>query len=314
MTSKKVRIAVRSFLVLFLLVNILVTIQAYNFTHFSTANIQKTARPESLNLWQKANVLFTGVKIPKPKIDSIPKSDFTTEYLQGEEQLEVWNISTPKPKGTVILFHGYTASKSKLIAYAEEFHTMGFRTILLDFRGSGGSSGHTCTIGYREADDVKLAYEHYSELYPDEPIILFGVSMGSVGIMRAIAHHEVQPSKLILECPFGTMQETVETRFDAMGVPSFPLVQLIMMHAGLQLGFNSFAHRPVDYAKAIDQPTLLLYGAKDQRVSLGEINRIYTNLNGPKQFHSFSESEHEIHLNKHPEEWKQVIKTFLQEY
>ena len=62
--------------------------------------------------------------------------------------MEVWLIEVDSAKGVVALFHGYSGSKSGNVEYAEQFNQLGYSTILVDFRGSGGSEGNRTTIGF----------------------------------------------------------------------------------------------------------------------------------------------------------------------
>ena len=59
--------------------------------------------------------------------------------------------------------------------------------------------------------------------------------------------------------------------------------RLLLFWGGIQNGFWGFSHNPVEYAKNIDCPTLLLYGEKDKSVSQKEIKEIFANLKGPKK-------------------------------
>ena len=79
----------------------------------------------------------------------------------------------------------------------------------MDFRAHGNSGGNTCTIGYRETEDVKLAY-NFIEDKGEKNIVLWGISMGAATVARAIDEDHLQPSKVILEMPFATMENAVE--------------------------------------------------------------------------------------------------------
>ena len=177
--------------------------------------------------------------------------------------------------------------------------------------GSGGSTGNATTIGFKESRDVKEAYDYIRKTNPESEIILFGNSMGAVAIMKAIETYGLKPSRLILECPFGSMLATTRKRFKAMHFPSFPFAEMLLFYGGVQTGFNPFKHNPVEYAKKINIPTLVLYGAKDERVSKSEIEQIYVNLQGEKELVVFKNSGHEIYLNKDGADWNKAVGVFL---
>ena len=96
-----------------------------------------------------------------------------------------------------------------------------------------------------------------------------------------------------------------------MNIPSFPFTDLLLIHGGIQLGFNPYKHNPIEYAKNIKIPTLLLFGKKDKRVSLKSIEDIYKNIQGPKMIGILKNSEHEIYLNDDSKDWHKFISGFL---
>jgi len=160
---------------------------------------------------------------------------------------------------TVAFFHGYGGEKTSLLDKAEEFKRLNFDVLLVDFMGSGGSEGNQTTLGFKEAEEVKTAFDYLSK-NRTENIYLFGTSMGAVATMKAIAEYDLKPSGIIIECPFGSMYQTTCARFKIMNVPTFPMAALLVFWGGVQNSFWAFGHNPTEYAKKISCPTLLLYG------------------------------------------------------
>lgn len=304
------RIILISFIV-FILMNIIAFFHAYKFTHFSTKGINKTATPEKLTLVNKAKTLFFGVNNPKPINYTFPTRKFETVLLKNDKTIEGWYIKTEKPRGTIILFHGYSGKKSAMLDKAEEFLKLEFNTFLIDFRGSGNSEGTQTTIGFYEADDVKCAYE-YILSEGEENIYLMGTSMGAVAILKSIADYKLPLSGIIIECPFGSMYQTVCARFDRMNVPAFPMASLLVFWGGIQNNFWAFGHNPSEYSKSVGCPVLLLYGAKDKSVSRTEIDEIFKNLNGRKELKIYESAGHDNYLIKYREEWITDVKEFLE--
>jgi alpha-beta hydrolase superfamily lysophospholipase len=207
------------------------------------------------------------------------------------------------------MFHGYTATKSQLLAEAGAFREMGFNVLLVDMSGHGGSEGNVTTFGYNEAADVLAAYRFAKTL--DNTIILYGVSMGAAAILRAVAVYDLQPQALLLECPFGNMVQAVRNRFRLMHLPDFPLAEMLVFWGGVQNDYPAFSHNPSEYAREVKVPTLLMYGLRDQRVIKPEVKEIYRNLPEPKEVVYFEELAHESYLKKQPRHWKAAINDFL---
>jgi hypothetical protein len=94
-------------------------------------------------------------------------------------------------------------------------------------------------------------------------------------------------------------------------LPAFPAAQLLVFWGGLQHGYNGFDHNPVDYARRVTCPALLLHGTSDPRVSCGQIESIYSNLSGEKRLYFFEGAGHESYAANWPEEWKTCVARFL---
>ncbi len=294
----------------FILMNVVAIFHSYKFSHFSDSHAEKTNAPGKLSSGEKIKTLIFGVSNPRPRNSAIPKGEYETIKLQSNKEIECWSMKVDGAEGTVVLFHGYGGHKSSMLDKADIFLNLGFNTFLVDFMGSGGSEGNQTTIGFLEAEQVKTCFDYLSEK-GEKNIFLFGTSMGAVTIMKALENDNVQPSGIILECPFGTMYKTVCARFETMNAPTFPMAGLLVFWGGVQNGYWAFGHNPTEYAEKINCPTLLLYGAKDNKVSEEEIEEIFNNLGGEKKLKVYEEAGHENYLTKYKSEWTQDVQEFL---
>ncbi len=296
--------------------NVVAFFHAYKFTHFTTTLQEKTKSPDKLTTLEKLKALLLGVNNPRPVNGTVPAQPYETVQLQSNKKIEGWYIPKRDALGkdivkkAVILFHGYGGDKSSLLEIAALLDSLGYATFLVDFMGSGGSEGNVTTIGYKEAAQVRTAYEYIINKGVED-VFLFGTSMGAVAIMKAISEYNVNPKGIIIECPFGSLYQTVGARFDNMNVPRFPMTGLLVFWGGVQNGFWGFAHNPVQYAKQIHCPALLLYGEQDKSVVRKEVDAIFHNLRGKKKFKSYREAGHENYLLKYRDQWIQDVSAFL---
>jgi uncharacterized protein len=298
--EKVVRKLIRALLTIFLAVNFLGYIGAYSLTHFKTPG-------------------QFGLGLSKP-IGSRMPTDLGLRYqvkripINQSEWLETWFIPVAQStsKGTILLFPGNGGSKAKqLLAPAQVFYSLGYDTLLVDFRGVGGSSGNTTTIGMRESQDVVRSMSYAQASNFKRPFILDGVSMGSAAILKAVAQENVNPDAIILELPFARLLDAVRSRIREASVPTFPLAESIVFWGGLQHGFDGFAHNPVDYASQVKCPTLLLHGKRDKWTTVSEIDRIFANLQGFKQLSIFPRAGHDLLVTNDPQRWRQEMEKFL---
>ena len=299
-------------LAVFILMNVVACFHAYKFTHFNKSLKPTCDETPYASFVQKISALLFGVKNPRPVNAMEPGRPFETVRIKSNKEIVCWLMKTEAAKGTVILFHGFGDEKSMMLDRAYVLLNLGYNTLLVDFMGSGGSEGNQTSIGFYEAKEVKSAFDYVSS-QGEKNIVLLGVSMGAAAIMKAQKDYALPVSAIIIECPFGSMLETVQARFGPMHVPSFPMANLLVLWGGILSGFNPFIHSPVEYAKHVNCPTLLLYGQKDPKVSQKEIDRIFKNLQGIKKLDTYSLAGHESYLINYKDKWTTDVETFMHE-
>jgi pimeloyl-ACP methyl ester carboxylesterase len=299
----------------FALLNALAYRHAYLMLHFQGSKA-KTEKPENLSVGQKIKVLLWGVSLPRPD-GKLPVSGFDSSarslQIPGTNgiKLGAWYAPGATNGTLVILFHGYTADKTSMVAEAKAFLDLGSSTLLVDFRGSGDSSESYTTIGYVEAEDVEAAVEFARREFSPRKIVLYGDSMGAAAVLRAVGDCEVKPDAIVIEGVFDTLLHTVRHRFEAMHTPSFPSAELLVFWGGEQSGFNGFRHNPIEYAKGVTCPALFLHGSADSRAHVEEARSVYDAVPGPKEFKEFPNVGHAATVTRYPEEWRQTVSEFL---
>jgi alpha-beta hydrolase superfamily lysophospholipase len=309
---RMLRRTVRILLAVFILMNMIAALHAWRFTHFEEGAVK--TKDKGLSFWQKAKLAVTGVSMPRPLNRNAPDTVFERVQVQSNVALEAWWIPVAAPRGSILICHGFGGSKGGMLDKARVFRAMGYNTLLLDFMGAGGSPGNQCTIGWKESVEVRDAARWMQRRSPGLRRILFGTSMGAAAIMKAVADSKDIADALIIECPFGTMMQTVKNRFHTQGVPAFPMAQLLLFWGGTENGFNAFANNPETFAKSIRVPTVLLWGEKDEKVMRFETETIFRNLAGPKELRTFAEAGHENYLRQYREEWAADVQGFLNAY
>lgn len=297
-------------------VNVMAWMQARALTHFTEVNDQPP-QIEQFALGEQLQVAVFGIPVPRPVNEFTPADGgyaFDTHMipLPDDQWLEAWAVTQTEARGMVLLFPGYAASKQQVLIAAQVFFTAGYSVLLVDFRGVGGSSGSTTTLGVREAEDVAFAVAYARQQWAEQPLILYAVSMGSTAVLRAVAREGVQPDAIIVETPFERLSTAIQTRLRLTGMPTFPTTELLLFWGGVQHGIDAFGHNPIDDAAAVTAPTLVLRGELDDRVSAAEISGIYEGLGGPKRQATVPGLGHTVLVPESPEAQQQVVQ-FLAE-
>lgn len=307
------KVLVRTVLGLFILVNVIVAFHAYKFTHFYNNGSVTIKNAGEKTGWDKAKDIFFGINAVKQKNTVTADSTFQTVYLKTTDglKLEGWYLKADSAKGTVCLFHGHGGTKSGVFKEAEEFRKMGYNAFMIDFRAHGNSEGNTCTIGYDESEDVKLAYDYVKDK-GEKNMVLWGISMGASTITKAIKDYQLTPKKVILEMPFGTIEDAAKGRLKIMGLPPQPLATLLTFWGGTEHGFWAFGMKPQEFVKDIHCPVLLQWGRNDPRVTKTEEDILFGNIGtSEKKFVIYETAGHESLCKKEPGKWNAEIAAFL---
>jgi alpha-beta hydrolase superfamily lysophospholipase len=311
---KWLRRLLRTFLFFFLLLNMMAAFHAWKLTHVYPGAASHVKGPDKMSFLEKAETLVFGVKNAKPVIAEYPSLPYETVNLYTKDSLKIegWLIKKNSSKGTVIFFHGHMSTKAGLLDEAYVFHEMGYHVFMVDFRAHGNSDGTASSIGRKEGEDVKLAYDYVVSL-GEKNIILYGSSLGAAAITRSFYDYEnLKPQKIILDMPFGSLQKAVQGRVKMMGLPKEPLSSVLTFWGGIEQGFWAFSHKPEQYAKKISCPALHQWGELDKRVTKKETENIYNNLNSAdKRLEIYPGAGHESLLKKDSVHWRSTVEKFL---
>jgi uncharacterized protein len=310
--SSVIKFLLKTIVILFIVLNIIVGFHAYKFTHFYEHGSVVIKQKSEKTTWDISKEILFGINAQK-QINSTPAPFTKTVVLTSKDNLKLqgWHTTVDSARGTIAMFHGHGGKKSGINDEAAAFRKMGYNTFQLDFRAHGNSEGNTCTIGYDESEDVKLVYDYVAAL-GEKNIILWGISMGAAAITKSMDDYHLQPQKIILEMPFGTIEDAVKGRIKMMGLPEQPFTALITFWGGAQNGFWAYNMKPVEYVKKIQCPVLLQWGANDQRVTRAETTLLFEQIKGTKKLVVYDQSGHESLCKNENAKWTSNVTAFLQ--
>ena len=289
---------------------------AWRLTHFVPAEMVSKS-PAELSLVGKLGVLVRGMEVAKPAtIEVGPEypQPLRTVKLQTRDglQLEAWDIPTEgQMQGVAALFHGYAASRGAMLDEARALHELGWRTLLVDFRGSGGADGWVTTLGWKEAEGVRAAAEWVRREWPSARLVLYGESMGAAAVLRSIAVYGVHPDGIVVEGPYDRLLTMIGRYYQSLNLPAFPFANMLVFWGGVQHGFNAFQLNPVEYARATTCPALVLDGDLDPWVKPAEVRSVAAAMKGPTEYRIFANGGHGGYVRDVPEEYQATLRQWL---
>jgi pimeloyl-ACP methyl ester carboxylesterase len=90
------------------------------------------------------------------------------------------NAWTARPRGTVVLLHGYALAQFSMMPWALQLAQAGWRCVLVDLRGHGKSGGKRIYYGLRETHDLGQLLDQLAQHGQlQAPVAAFGESYGA---------------------------------------------------------------------------------------------------------------------------------------
>jgi pimeloyl-ACP methyl ester carboxylesterase len=231
--------------------------------------------------WAAGGLLFPGRRSVDPELArDLPHQDLT--FVSERVRLRGWRFPARETKrGTIVYLHGIADNRTAGIGPARRFGPRGFDVIAYDSRANGDSGGNICTYGFYEKRDLRRVLDTLDGLDPQPlgPVIVMGTSLGAAIALQTAAEDR-RISAVVAAESFSDLR-TIATERAPWFLPG-PIVRRAFARAELQGRFQVDAVSPVNAAKRITVPVLVIHGAQDRETSPDHSRRIYDALTGPR--------------------------------
>ncbi|MBI4281909.1 MAG: alpha/beta hydrolase [Chloroflexi bacterium] len=228
-----------------------------------------------------------------------------------------WFIPGESPK-TIILLHGFTDIRDKMLPHASFLHEAGYSVLLFDFRSRGQSAGDAVTLGYYERGDVQGAVQ-YLKTRPDvdgDDLGVLGVSMGAAtAIMAAAETPELKA--VVSESSFKSVDSAIASSFEHfIDLPAFPFAPITVFIIEKRLGINADQVVPEASVGLISpRPVFIIHGQDDTTIDSEDAQALYAAAQEPKEeLWLIPGSGHAEGVEVAPEEYGQRAVDFFNRY
>jgi pimeloyl-ACP methyl ester carboxylesterase len=192
---------------------------------------------------------------------------------------------------TVVYLHGSGDNRSSGVWIAEQLVADGFDVLAYDSRAHGASEGAACTYGFYEKRDLGRALD----MLGIDRAILLGVSLGGAVALQA-ASHEARVLGVVAVAPFSDLESIARQR--APFFASNHQIAEALALAEKEAHFRIADVSPLESARAIRVPVLLVHGANDMETRPAHSELLYAALGGPKRRVLVDGAAHEDALGK----------------
>ena len=223
---------------------------------------------EAINYDKADDARLTAANPDKAKCSVVGVEAGTNVATPDGVRLAGWYIPAANGSGpsgpTLLIVHGWKASKSGALEFAPPFHDA-YNLVLLDLRNNGQSSGTQTTMGLREQGDVIRMLDWLEATKHPLWIGAVGNSMGAATVLgAAVADQRIRA--LILDSMHADIVTSVGNAMEEdFGYPGGPAAVAVTTGVSIRIGGDVTSIDPVRLIGRVgDRPVLLIQGTADQ--------------------------------------------------
>jgi len=213
-------------------------------------------------------------QIPREPVHEIPdwgKVSDTRIPAKNGGSLEVWRVEPKgRSRGTVVVAHGWSRNRDRMVGRARIFGKMGFTTVIHSARDHGNSSPHRFMNAPRFAEDIESVLQ-----WVNEPVLLYGHSAGAAAAVIVANRNPNSIKLLFLEGCYAKTKEALLNlyrNYNRLFGIFFASMVVFWMEVFYKNGLDSIS--PVNLATYIDLPVLIIHGERDQNFPLNHAWRL----------------------------------------
>ena len=229
---------------------------------------------------------------------------------EDDSVLRGWFVRGRSADQAIITVHGCGTDRRGLLKVLPILHDAGYHVLMFDTREHGVSDGQArgCSAGVREHEDILAAIRFLGREHGIREIALMGASQGASAALMAAPKSDAVRA-LIAESPFTDLETLLTDR----GIPSWiarPLAGAMLISQG---GLDTPS--PIERAREIDVPVLLMHGRRDRTVPPHHADSIYDALPSAAKERWLPNDGYHVHLyNAAPQAYGERVRAFLDAY
>lgn len=226
-----------------------------------------------------------------------------------------WLVSPPRPRATLVLFHGIHQSREHLLSRLAFLVPAGFRCLAVDHRAHGESEGRMSSFGFHERRDVETVLNHAALHWPNQPLACLGVSMGAAALCYAAASVQRCARAVILECLYHDILTAFNNRLEAGHYPDYfkTLAETVIRACERRLAVTAADLIPAQRIPELaPTPLLFVTGMQDRHATPAEAERLHARRAGPAELLLLPEAGHEDTCEKGGDLYRDTLLGFLE--
>ena len=239
--------------------------------------------------------------------------DVYVQSYDGYRLHGLW-VAAPKPRGTILLAHGYRSTI--LVDFGliyEVYHKLNFNLLIPEQRCHGKSEGKYITFGVKESRDMLEWIKFHNRMFGTLQMIISGLSMGASTMMYLADKPLPDNVKgIIVDCGFTSPAAIVSKVFTSViHLPAVPAIWAADLYARIFAGFSLYEKDSRKTLANSKLPILMIHGLDDDFVPASMTKEAYEVCSSDKMIFLVENAGHAVSYLKQPEKYQSYIKLFL---
>ena len=244
------------------------------------------------------------------EFDSTPFKTLKMRSFDGAELTALY-LKADKPRGTLILFHGFHSTpRWDFGAAFPYFSSLGFDLLFPIQRGHGKSGGRFITYGIKERRDAVLWTELVNKMNGSKlPIYVGGISLGcTTAIMGAGVGYPENVRGIIADCGFNSPYGIFTEVMKKSGLPPAPFVWFFGILCRHIAGFDIKEYSASEALRHTDVPIVFIHGEKDRLIPCKTTLALYKAYKGEKHLLTVKNAPHAAAYSHGRKEYEAVLR------
>lgn len=240
-------------------------------------------------------------------------------FIQSCDGLKLHGLWIPAPdaKGTVLLAHGYRSTM--LVDFGlifEVYHKLNMNLLIPEQRCHGQSEGKYITFGVKESRDMLKWLDYQQSFLGGGQVIISGLSMGASTMMYLADQRLPECVKgIIVDCGFTSPAAILSKVYTSVThLPAVPSIWATDLFARVLAGFSIYEK---DSRKSLANsrlPILMVHGTGDDFVPCYMTQQSFDACTSEKEMFLVDGAGHGTSFLKQPEQYKRLVRSFLEKY
>ncbi len=241
-------------------------------------------------------------------------------FIVGHNDYRVHAVYAPakhpcKAQGTALIIHGYGDNHLVFLYLARMYRDqLNYNILMPDLQYHGYSEGDSIQMGWLDRIDVLNWINVAYGLYPNDFMVLHGVSMGGATVMMTSGEHLPDYVRCFVEdCGYNS----VRGQFAKDLKETFPFIPKDLLNSAsiVTKRRHGWYFSEADCSKALakcEKPMLFIHGDADDFVPFDNLQKNYdAKKRGYKEMWVAEGAVHANSYAKHPEEYTRRVSNFL---